>query len=189
MIGSSQVNLEIVVQPPPSVGINRWLVPPVVARVRDPQLIEDYSSGDKHVFATAMLYSSNMDDYSSALGGNWNVSAQLVTESSSSSRSGGSSSRSSSQQWLYFIFNPVSVSMEGMFAFNVVISALSLSSPSEAGASQVIAGRSTRHFTVVAHQPRAERPGTFPKLSKASRHSGLTNSRVQVPRKDKYFVD
>lgn len=161
MTVSTQASLEIVVQPPPTVGVNRWLVPPVVARTRDPQLIEDYSSGGKHIFATAMLYSSNMDDYSSALGGNWNVSAQLVLESSSSSRSGGSSSRSSSQQWLYFIFNPVSVSMEGMFAFNVVVSALSLSSPSEAGGSQVVAGRSTRHFTVAAHPPRAERPGSY----------------------------
>lgn len=159
MTVSSQATLEIVVQPPQIVGVSQWLVPPVVARTRNRQLIEDYASGDKQIFATAVLYSSNMEDYSSALGGNWNVSAQLITEGSTSSRSGGSSSRSGSQQWLYFIFNPVSVSMEGMFAFNVVVSALSLSSPSAAGASQVVAGRSTRHFTVVAQPPRPERPG------------------------------
>lgn len=160
MTASSQISLEIVVQPPSSVGVNRWLVPPIVARTRDPQLIEDYTSGEKHIYATAMLYSSNMGDYSSALGGNWNVSAQLVTESSSSGKNGGSSSRSGSHQWLYFIFNPVSVSIEGTFAFNVVMSALSLSSPSAGGVSQVVAGRATRQFTVVAHQSRAERPGT-----------------------------
>lgn len=89
MTGSNQVNVEIVVQPPPTVGVNRWLVPPVVARTRDAQLVEDYLNGAKHVFATATLYASNMDDYSSALGGNWNVSAQLVTENAAPSRGGG----------------------------------------------------------------------------------------------------
>lgn len=158
MTGSNQVNVEIVVQPPPTVGVNRWLVPPVVARTRDAQLVEDYLNGAKHVFATATLYASNMDDYSSALGGNWNVSAQLVTENAAPSRGGGSSSRSANQQWLYFIFNPVSVAMEGMFAFNVVISALSLSSPAQAGVSQVVGGRATRQFNVLAQPPRVERP-------------------------------
>ncbi|KAJ4391277.1 hypothetical protein N0V93_004894 [Gnomoniopsis smithogilvyi] len=160
MTGSSQASLEIVVQPPPSVRVNRSLVPPIVARTRDPQLLEDYSSGGKHIYATAVLYSSNMEDCSSALVGHWNVSAQVVTESSSSGRNGGSSSRSGSQQWLYFIFNPIAVSMEGIFAFNVVVSALSLSSASATGVSQVVAGRSTRQFNVVAHQPRTERPGS-----------------------------
>lgn len=160
MTSSAEASLEIVVQPPPTVGINRRLIPPVVARTRDPQLIEDYLSGEKHFFATALLYDSNLDDYSSALGGTWNVSAQIFAETSSSGRSSGSSSRSTSQHWLYFIFNTVSVSIEGTFAFNVVLSALSLSSPDEAGESQIVAGRSTRHFTVVAQPPRAERPST-----------------------------
>lgn len=158
MEGSTQANIDIAVQPPPNVGVNSWLIPPVVARTRDPQLLEDYSSGAKQLFATAMLYSSNMDDYTSVLGGNWNVSAQLVTESSSSSRGGGSSSRSSGQQWLYFIFNPVSVAMEGIFAFNIVVSALNLSSPDEAGVSQVVGGRATRQFNVVSEPPQAVRP-------------------------------
>lgn len=161
MGSSAQAHLEIVVQPPTIVGVNRWLVPPVVARTRDPQLLQDYLSGEKHVFATAVLYASNMEDYSSALGGNWNVSAQFVAENSSSSRSGGSSSRSSNQQWLYFILNPVSISMEGKFAFNVVVSALSLPSSSEAGVSQVVVGRSTRQFTVVIQPPRPERPSAL----------------------------
>lgn len=154
---SNQASIEIAVQPPPTVGVNRWLVPPVVARTRDPQLLEDYLAGARHLYATAMLYSSsNMEDYTSVLGGNWNASAQLLTESSSRG-GGGSSSRSGSEHWLYFIFNPVSVGMEGTFVFNIVVSALSLSAD-EAGTSQAVGARATRQFTVVSHNPRAERP-------------------------------
>lgn len=155
---STQPSVEIAVQPPHTVGVDRQLDPPVIARTRDPQILEDYLNGDKHFFATVTLYAvSNMDNYSAALRGTWSVSAQLVSESSSSS-AGGSSSRSGNHQWLYFIFNTVSVTMEGMFAFNVDISALSLSSPNRAGMAQIIGGRATRPFNVLAHPPRSERP-------------------------------
>lgn len=170
MAGYSQADIEIVVEPPLIVGVNRCLVPPVVARTRDPQLLDDYQTGSKSIFATAMLYSSNMDDYTSSLGGNWNVTAQLITEVSCSSRGGGSSSRSNSEQWLYFIFNPVSVTMEGLFSFNIVVSALGSPSSNEAGMSQVIGGRPTRYFNVVAHPPRAEKPSESFQSPKTSRY-------------------
>lgn len=152
---SRQAHIEIVVQPLPTAVVNQWLVSPIVARTRDPQLLYDYSSGSRHLFATAMLYSSNMDDHTSALGGNWNVSAQFAMETStSSSRSGGGG-----EEWLYFIFNPMSVGVEGTFAFDILVSALSLSSPDQAGMSEVVGGRATRQFSVVSQPSRGEKIG------------------------------
>lgn len=171
MAGFLQADVEIVVEPPLVVGVNRWLVPPVVARTRDPQLVDDYLTGSKTIFATAMLYSSTMDDYTSSLGGNWNVTAQLINAVSSSSRGDGSSSRSNSEQWLYFIFNPVSVNLEGLFSFNIVISALTSPSSEGAGMSQVVGGKPTRFFNVVAHPPRVEKPS---KPSKGSSKIEIT---------------
>lgn len=157
-MSSAQAHIEIAVQPLPYVGVSRTFVPPVVARTRDPQLLEYFRTGTRQLFATAMLFSTNMDDCTSFLIGNWNASAKLVSESSGHSRGGGSSSRSSAEQWLYFIFNPVSIAVEGIFAFNLVVSALEMSSPDEAGVSQVVGGRATRQFNVVARPPRAVRP-------------------------------
>lgn len=157
---SKQAHVEIAVQPPSTAMINRWLAPPIVARTRDPQLLQDYTNGGKHLFATAMLYSSNMEDYTSVLAGNWNVSAQLVMETPASGRNGGgggSCSGSLSEQWLYFIFDPISVAMEGVFAFNIVVSALSLSPPEKAGMSEVVGGRATRQFSIVSQCSRVEK--------------------------------
>lgn len=162
MTVAHQAAVEIAVQPPHVAGVNRRLIPPVVARTQDPQLIQDYLSGTKHLFATAMLYSTTMTDHSDALGGNWSASAHFVTGNPESSRGGGSSSRGSRAQWLYFVFDQLSISLEGTFAFYVAISSLSLTSPDMAGMAETVGGRATREFTVLVQAPRGDKPSKLP---------------------------
>lgn len=151
-MASTGANIEIAIQPPAAIGVNRWISPPVVARTRDRQLLDYYTSGSKQLFATAVLYSSNIVDYSTTLSGNWSCSAQLVTQAVGKSRAG-------SEEWLYFVLNPVSVGMEGLFYFKIVVSALSLSSsPEQQGISEVIGGRTTTQFSVLPDAPRPYRP-------------------------------
>ncbi|KUI55579.1 hypothetical protein VP1G_02951 [Cytospora mali] len=150
---SREVSVEIVVQPPSMIGVNRRLVPPIVARTSDAQLIEDYLNNNKQVYATAMLTSTSGQDYTPVLNGTWNVNAQLVQTSSSG---GGSSSRHGHNRWLYFIFSPVYIGRQGTYTFSVVISALSLAD----GTSLVVGGRTTRQITVANQHTRPERPGS-----------------------------
>ncbi|ROV94489.1 hypothetical protein VSDG_05900 [Cytospora chrysosperma] len=156
MSSSTQTNrevaVEIAVQPPRTVGVGRRLVPPVVARTSDPQLISDVLNNDKHVYATSMLTSSNGGDSSAALMGSWSVTAQLVT---SSGGSGGSSRRSRSR-WLYFVFDRLSIGVQGTYTISVVVSALSLTD----GVSVVVGGRTTRQLTVVNQAAPPERPSS-----------------------------
>lgn len=147
----SEVAVEIVVQPPSIVGVNRRLRPPVVARTSDPQLISEVMNNDKHVYATSMLTSSTGQDASSALNGSWNVAAQLVT---SSGGGGGSSSRHSRSRWLYFVFDPVQIRTQGIYTFSVVVTALNITE----GSAVVVGGRTTRQVTVVNQATRPERP-------------------------------
>lgn len=167
-MASTGANIEIAIQPPTAIGVNRWLSPPVVVRTRDRQLLEHYLSGSKQLFATAILYSSNMVDYSATLGGNWSCSAQLVmvhqtggTNNNRAGRAGGGAS-AAPQEWLYFVFNPVSVGAEGLFYFKIVVSALSLSSPDGqqggGAVSEVVGGRTTTQFSVLPDAPRHYRP-------------------------------
>ncbi|ROV86892.1 hypothetical protein VMCG_10865 [Cytospora schulzeri] len=151
---SRQVTVDIVVQPPSIIGLTRRLIPPVVARTSDPQLISDVINNSKQVYATSMLTSTNGEDYTSALNGNWNVTAQLIANSGGSR--GGSSSRHSRSQWLYFVFDPVRIGVQGTYTFTVVISALSLTE----GSSVVVGGKTTRPVTVVNQAAPPERPSS-----------------------------
>ncbi|KUI65247.1 hypothetical protein VM1G_00824 [Cytospora mali] len=151
---SREVSVEIVVQPPSTVGVNRRLVPPIVARTSDAQLIEDYLNNNKQVYATAMLTSTSGQDYTPVLNGTWNVNAQLVQTSSSGG--GGSSSRHAHNRWLYFIFSPVYIGRQGTYTFSVVVSALSLAD----GTSLVVGGRTTRQITVANQHGRPGRPSS-----------------------------
>lgn len=159
MSSSTQTNrevaLEIAVQPPRTVGVGRRLVPPVVARTSDPQLISDVLNNDKHVYATSMLTSSNGGDSSAALMGSWSVTAQLVTSSGGGGGSGGSSRRSRIR-WLYFVFDRLSIGVQGTYTISVVVSALSLAD----GVSVVVGGRTTRQLTVVNQAAPPERPSS-----------------------------
>lgn len=150
-----EIIVEIVVQPPQRVGLSRWVIPPVVARTCDPALIQDVVDSKKHVYATAMLASSNGEDYSRALNGHWNVSANLDADSPGGSGGGSSSSsRHSRTRWLYFIFHPMSIGVVGAFSFSIIVSALSLAD----GSCVVIGGRTTRQFTVVSQAVAPEKP-------------------------------
>ncbi|ROV88717.1 hypothetical protein VPNG_10222 [Cytospora leucostoma] len=149
-----EVSVEIVVQPPLRVGVSRWLIPPVVARTSNPGLVQEFADNRKHVYATAMLTSSDGEDYSTILNGNWNVNANLVADSGGSGSGGGSSSRHARNRWLYFVFHPVSIGLGGTFSFSVVVSALSL----ESNSCMVVGGRSTRQFTVVNQPVPPEKP-------------------------------
>lgn len=155
MSSSTQTNrevaVEIAVQPPRTVGVRRRLIPPVVARTSDPQLIADVMNNNKHVYAALMLTSSNGGDFSTALIGSWSVTAQLLT-SSGGGASGGS--RHSRSQWLYFVFDRLSIGVQGTYTISVVVSALSLTE----GISVVVGGRTTRQFTVVSQAAPPERP-------------------------------
>lgn len=153
---SREVAVEIVVQPPSIVGVSRRLIPPVVARTGDPQLIYLFMNNARHVYATSMLTSSTGQDSSAALNGNWNANSQLVTSSGGGGGSGSSSSssRHSGSQWLYFVFDPVCVRVPGTYTFSVVVSALNTTE----GSSVVVGGRTTDLVTVVNQATRPERP-------------------------------
>lgn len=126
----TKVKVEIVVQPPSTVGVRRRLVPPMVARTDNPQLLEDYLAGTKSVFGTAMLIAGNGTDATATLNGNYNVQGQPVTvhpENSGSSGGGGSSSsRREPHRWIYFIFTGLSIPVPGVYTFTVCVNALVL---------------------------------------------------------------
>lgn len=120
------------------------------------------------IYATAMLTSSTGEDYTSILNGNWNVTAQLVVNSSSGG--GGSSSRHSGDEWLYFIFNPVSIGMAGEYTFSLIVSAMNLVNRT----SVVVGGKSTRQVTVVNRAVAPTRPSKTRQFVYIERGTSLT---------------
>lgn len=160
--GSSEQNVkvEIVVQPPLTVGVRRRLIPPMVARTDHPQLLEDYLAGSKSVFGTAMLTASNGVDMSGLLDGNYNVQGQPVTihpDNSGSSSGGGSSSRQEPHRWIYFIFTGLSIPVPGAYTFTVCVNALV---PAQ-GCVLTVGGKASRAFSVVDQAVAPARPGEF----------------------------
>lgn len=164
---SSEVEVEIAVQPPHTAGVNRVLRPALVARTRDPHLLENHNT-IQGVFATAVLFSASGDmvDCTAFLEGTYGASAQLVVHTStggaagssrgSSRRSGGGiPSSATGVQWLYFIFDPLRVTMPGTYTFNVVVSALSL----ELQQAVTVGSQSTRQITIVDGIPNPESAG------------------------------
>lgn len=139
------------VQPPLAVGVRRRLIPPVVARTDHPKLLEDYLSGKKSVFGTAMLTASNGNDVTAILDGNYNVQGQPVTVhpdnsgSNGGSSSSSSSSRQASRRWIYFIFSGLSIPVPGVYTFTVCVNAL----VHDEGCVITVAGKASRSFTVV----------------------------------------
>lgn len=150
------VKVEIVVQPPLTVGVHRRLIPPLVARTDNRQLLEDYMAGKKSVFGTAMLTASNGADMSTSMEGNYNVTGQPVTvHPESKSGSGRSSSRQEPKKYIYFIFNGLAISTPGMYTFSVCVNALS----PEQGCVVTVGWKASRAFTVVNQAVAPGRPG------------------------------
>lgn len=119
------ITVEIVVEPPLIVGVQRRLIPPVVARTEDQQLLEDYLAGKKQVFGTLMLTASNGNDKTSLFSGNNHATGQPVTVPSSSSGSGGgSSSRHRPHEYIYFIFTGLSITQAGIYTIRVCVNEL-----------------------------------------------------------------
>lgn len=149
------VRVEIVVQPPLTVGVQRRLIPPVVARTDNRQLLEDYMAGKKSVFGTAMLTASNGADMSTSMQGNYNVTGQPVTvHPESKGGSGSSSSRQEPQKYIYFIFNGLAISTPGMYTFTVCVNALA----PEQGCVVTVGWKASRAFTVVNQAVAPGRP-------------------------------
>lgn len=132
-------NIDIAVQPPPIAGVNLPLNPPLVAKTQDQALMQAFQNGSKHVSAFAVLYSPGMEDHGYAQRGNWTVSAQLVHSSSSG-------------DWLYFVFNQLSVAVEGTYVWNVAVTVMG------AGVSNTVGGTFSREFTVQAQAPPSNEP-------------------------------
>lgn len=150
------VKVEIVVQPPLTVGVRRRLIPPVIARTDHPQLLDDYLAGRKSVFGTAMLTASNGADMSAILDGNYNVQGQPVTvhPESSGKNGGGSSSRQEPHRWIYFIFTGLSIPVPGVYTFTVCVNAL----VPDQGCVLTVGGKASRSFTVVDQAVAPARP-------------------------------
>lgn len=151
------VRVEIVVQPPLVVGARRRLIPPVVARTDNPQLLEDYMTGKKSVFGTGMLTASNGADVSALLEGNYNVQGQPVTvhpDNSSGNGGGGSSSRQEPQKYIYFIFTGLSIPVSGVYTFTVCVNALDIGQ----GCVFTVGGKASRAFTVTDQAVAPARP-------------------------------
>ncbi|KAI7785097.1 hypothetical protein LA080_008133 [Diaporthe eres] len=150
------VKVEIVVQPPLTVGVRRRLIPPVIARTDHPQLLDDYLTGRKSVFGTAMLTASNGVDMSAILDGNYNVQGQPVTvhPENSGKNGGGSSSRQEPHRWIYFIFTGLSIPVPGVYTFTVCVNAL----VPDQGCVLTVGGKASRAFTVVDQAVAPARP-------------------------------
>lgn len=151
------VKVEIVVQPPLTVGVHRRLIPPVVARTDNRQLLEDYMSGKKSVFGTAMLTASNGVDMSTSMEGNYNVTGQPVTVHPESKSGGGSSSRQEPQKYIYFIFSGLAISTPGVYTFTVCVNALA----PEQGCVVTVGWKASRAFNVVNQAVAPGRPSKF----------------------------
>lgn len=151
------VKVEIVVQPPLTVGVRRRLIPPVIARTDNPQLLDDYLTGRKSVFGTAMLTASNGADMSAILDGNYNVQGQPVTvhpENTGKNGGGSSSSRQEPHRWIYFIFTGLSIPVPGVYTFTVCVNAL----VPDQGCVLTVGGKASRAFTVVDQAVAPARP-------------------------------
>lgn len=151
------VKVEIVVQPPLAVGVRRRLIPPVVARTENRQLLEDYMSGKKSVFGTLMLTASNGDDMTTLLTGNYQVQGQPVTvhpENSGGGSSSSSSSRHKPHKYIYFIFNGLSITVPGTYTITVCVNALIL----DQGCVMTVGGKASRAFNVVEQAVAPARP-------------------------------
>ncbi|KAI3397709.1 hypothetical protein diail_10478 [Diaporthe ilicicola] len=172
MSGSSaqtrEIKVDIAVQPPSLVGVNRRLIPPVVARVNDPQLIEDYMNSVKDIFATLMLTAGNGQDQTVMLSGNYNVRGQPVTVhgngggGGSSGSSSSSSSRHQEQKWIYFIFTGLSIQLPGTYTCTVCVNSLDYSQ----NFVLTVGGKATRQFQVVNEAVVPARPGKLMMLSR-----------------------
>lgn len=157
---SSNVRVHIVVQPPERVGVRRRLVPPLVARTDNPQLVEDFLSGAKHVFATLMLTNSNGTDATVNLRGNYSVDGQGVNLRPKASKKKGGGSSSSSQKphkWIYFIFPGLSISEPGMYTLTVCVNTLSLPQ----AFMTTVAWKASRVINVVNEAEPPGRPSKF----------------------------
>lgn len=151
----TKVKLEIVVQPPSTVGVRRRLVPPMVARTDNRQLLEDYLAGTKSVFGTAMLIAGNGTDATATLNGNYNVQGQPVTVHPENNGSGGgSSSRREPHRWIYFIFNGLSIPVPGVYTFTVCVNALVL----EEGCVVTVGRKASQAVTVLDRAVAPARP-------------------------------
>lgn len=149
------VRVEIVVQPPLTAGVRRRLVPPLVARTDHPQLLDDYLTGRKSVFGTAMLTASNGEDITALLDGNYNVQGQPVTiHPESRSGGGSSSSRQEPHKWIYFIFAGLSIPVPGVYTFTVCVNAL----VPEQGCVVTVGGKASRAFSIVDQAVAPARP-------------------------------
>lgn len=151
-----EVRVDIEVQPPGVVGVSRRLIPPVVARINDAQLIEDYMSGARDLFATLMLTLGNGQDQTSILNGNYHVRGSPVTIHSDDGGRGGSSSSSSQgpQQFIYFIFTGLSIPVPGTYTFTACVNALDFSQ----NCVLTMGGKTTRQFRVVNEAIAPARP-------------------------------
>jgi hypothetical protein len=157
---SSGIKVHIVVQPPERVGVRRRLVPPLVARTDNPQLLDDFMSGRKHVFATLMLTASNGADATSNLRGTYSRDGQGVNLYPKNSKKKGGGSSSSSQrphQWIYFIFPGLSVSEPGMYSLTVCVNTLALPD----AFMTTVGWKATRVITIVNEAVPPGRPSTF----------------------------
>ncbi|KAL1849622.1 hypothetical protein Daus18300_013229 [Diaporthe australafricana] len=154
---TQEIRVDVEVQPPGVVGVGRRLIPPVVARINDPQLIDDYLNGAKDVFATLMLTLGNGQDQTGILNGNYNVRGQPITIHSDGGGSGGGSSSSSQgpQKFIYFIFTGLSIPVAGTYTFTVCVNTLSFTQ----GFVLTVGGKTTRQFRVVNEAVAPARPG------------------------------
>lgn len=150
------VKVEIVVQPPLMVGVQRRLIPPVVARTENQQLLEDYMAGKKEVFGTLMLTASTGDDKTGLLFGNNHATGQPITlpSSSSSGSGGGSSSRHRSHKYIYFIFTGLSITQPGTYTVTVCVNELDVG----LGFLATVGGKASREFNVVNQAVAPARP-------------------------------
>ena len=145
---SRQIHLSIVVQPPTMVGLGEFLVPPVVARTSDPEILQiAMGHATKYIFASLVLESTTGKIYTAALNEGASDSGHLVQNSGGS---GGSSS--SAGYYVYFIFNSVSISKAGTYTIAVLVHIM------ENATCWTVGKKSTRQITVVNDAVPAERP-------------------------------
>lgn len=155
MDASPQAHVEIAIQPRTLVQVNTFFVPQIVVRTRDPQLVDGFIRGKTHIFAGAMLYTTEGQECTSSLCGNWGASANLVTESATKR---GTSGLDEDAPWICFVFPRIGVSKPGFYFLHVVVNAMTLPSPAGTGTCEVAGAVSTNCFNVVEYEPHAEKP-------------------------------
>lgn len=148
------------VQPPQRVRAMRRLVPPLVARTDNPQILEDFLNGRKQIFATLALTASNGNDATQKLTGTFSVSGQGVNSYPPGSKKKGGGSSSSSQaphKWIYFIFSGLAIRESGLYTFTVYVNELDYASKSQ----RVLCDKASRPVTVVDEHESPGKPSRF----------------------------